>query len=202
MVDWLILIATDISKQSWPELAAVTAAVAYLIFAIKQSLWCWPMAAISTSIYTLIFWDVALLMESLLNVFYLAMAFYGFWQWRYGGNQKTGVSLKVWPWHKHVVAVSCLALLTVAVGYVMQTNTHASFAYLDSFTTVFAVFSTWLIAIKLVENWLYWVLINLLSAYLFSQKGLYLTTLLHSFYVVMSLYSYWLWNKEYQTQCH
>ena len=67
------------------EIVAVVLAIAYLVLAIRQSVWCWPCAFVSTGIYIVLFHEVALFMESALNAFYLAMAVYGFWVWTRGG---------------------------------------------------------------------------------------------------------------------
>ncbi|WP_153915401.1 nicotinamide riboside transporter PnuC [Shewanella sp. TC10] len=80
-------IQTAISEASamtgW-EAIAVILAIAYLVLAMRTNIWCWAAAFVSTAIYTVLFWKVSLLMESVLNVYYMAMAVYGFWLWRYG----------------------------------------------------------------------------------------------------------------------
>lgn len=68
---------------SW-EMVAVFLSVTYLILAIKQNLWCWVAAFISTLIYSILFFDASLLMDSALNIFYLIMAVYGWYSWKYG----------------------------------------------------------------------------------------------------------------------
>ena len=70
------------SSLPWLELVAMLLALAYVILAAKGSLWCWPAAFISTALYTVIFYDVLLLMDSALNVYYLVMAVYGYWIWQ------------------------------------------------------------------------------------------------------------------------
>lgn len=179
------------------EAVAVVLAVAYLLLAMRTSLWCWPAAFISTLIYTILFWKVALLMESLLNVFYMVMAIYGFWQWRWGGGDRhQGVEIHSWSLQRHLVVVAVTGVAALAIGYGMATYTHADLAYLDAATTCFAVVSTFMLAYKVLENWLYWVVIDLASIYLYVQKGFMLTSALFVAYVVLAAASYWLWRSR------
>ena len=74
------------AQASGWELLAVALAVAYLLLAVRQNRWCWAAAFASTAIFTVLFWNVQLLMQSALNVYYMVMAVYGWWHWRHGGR--------------------------------------------------------------------------------------------------------------------
>ncbi|GAA5217884.1 nicotinamide riboside transporter PnuC [Corallincola platygyrae] len=177
------------------ELVAVLLAIAYLVLAMKRSLWCWPAAFFSTLIYTMLFWHVALLMESALNVYYMAMAGYGLWMWQRDKADDGEVHVTRWPIHHHLIAVFLLSLVAVGTGWLMDNYSSADFAYLDAATTTFAVFTTYLVAAKVLENWLYWIVIDAVSIYLYSEKGLYLTALLFVFYVVLAVMGYNKWKQ-------
>ncbi|MBY5920714.1 nicotinamide riboside transporter PnuC [Ferrimonas balearica] len=196
--DWLQQAAAEAHALSGWEAVAVLLAIAYLLLAMRRNIWCWPAAAASTLIYTVLFWQVALLMESVLNVYYLAMAAYGFWQWRFGGRDGDGVPMVRWSLSTHLLIIGATALGALAVGYVMDNHTHADMAYLDAMTTCFAVVTTVMVARKVVENWLYWVVIDLASIYLYLEKGFYLTAGLFVFYVVMATVAYFQWRAQYQ----
>lgn len=186
------------------ELTAVLLALAYLLLVMRQNIWCWPAAFFSTMIYTVLFWDVALLMESALNGYYLLMAVYGWYCWTHGNtNDRLArndhlppLAISSWSLERHLVCIALLALLSGAVGYVMATYTHADFAYLDATTTVFSVFTTYLVAKKVLENWLYWVVIDVVSIYLYIHKGFYLTVVLFIAYTVLAIVGYLQWRKS------
>ena len=80
------VIDTFMAQSGW-EMAAVALGIAYLLLAMRQSNWCWPAAFGSTAIFSWLFWDVSLVMESALNVYYLVMAVYGWWAWRSGAER-------------------------------------------------------------------------------------------------------------------
>ena len=85
------------SELQWWEVLAVVLAVAYLLLAIRQNIWCWAAAAVSTSLYLYIMYEARLYMESALQLFYLAMAAYGWWQWRSGGEGGAELRVSTWP---------------------------------------------------------------------------------------------------------
>ncbi|WP_299789474.1 nicotinamide riboside transporter PnuC [uncultured Shewanella sp.] len=182
------------------EAVAVILAAGYLVLAMKGSIWCWFAAFFSTAIYTALFWKVSLLMESVLNVYYMAMAVYGFQQWSRGKQDEHGSTVISWSLTRHTQIIAVTAAISVAVGYLMSNHTQASYPYLDAATTCFAVMTTYLVAKKVLENWLYWVVIDLVSIYLYLQKGLMLTSLLFILYVGLAIGGYFLWRSSMREQ--
>ncbi|MBT1442940.1 nicotinamide riboside transporter PnuC [Shewanella sp. JM162201] len=177
--------------SAW-EGVAVLLALAYLLLAMKGSRWCWVAAFVSTAIYTVLFYKVALLMESVLNVYYMAMAVYGYWLWR-GGDAGT-LAVQSWGLKRHALLIGVTGAASLATGFVMANYTAASFPYLDAATTCFAVMTTFLVAKKVLENWLYWIVIDLVSIYLYLSKGLMMTSLLFVLYVGLAVAGYFVWR--------
>ncbi len=183
------------------EVVAVVLAIAYLVLAIKESSWCWYAAFVSTAIYTWLFWDVSLVMESLLNAYYMAMAIYGWWQWRRPNEQANEVRpIARWQAQHHLFAVVGVLALTGLSGYFLTANTGAQLPYLDSFTTWASVLTTYMVAKKVLENWLYWLFINACAIYLYVDRELYLTAMLFVSYEVMAVIGYIRWRTHYQAQ--
>ena len=184
---------------SW-EMVAVFLSVTYLLLAIKQNLWCWVAAFISTLIYTILFFDASLLMDSALNMFYLVMAIYGWYSWKYGNgiNKNEELEITTYGLNKNLKIIGTLIIVSLILGYIMANYTSADFAYLDTFTTVFAVFTTYTLTKKVLENWLYWIVIDSVSIYIYINKGFYLTAVLFAFYTVLAFIAYNNWKKEYE----
>ena len=184
------------------ELAATLLALAYVILALKQSLWCWPAALLSTVLFTHVMWQSALLSDALLQLYYAAMALYGWWRWqqlRQSTPDQRGPVYE-WPWQRHAVLIGITAAAGVALGAFMANYTQADFAYIDAQTTVFSVMATWLVARKLVSNWLYWVAIDAVSIFVYAQKHLYFLTGLFMLYTVIAIAGYFIWRSHYQQQ--
>jgi nicotinamide mononucleotide transporter len=178
------------------EVLAVIFAVAYLLLVIKESVWCWPAALVSTSIYIFLFFDVNLYMESGLQIFYIVMALYGWFLWRKHDDTSADLNITSWSKYQHLAALSLIAILVVISGLLLEKNTDAAYPWLDSFTTWAAVITTWMVTRKILENWLYWVVIDSVSIFLFIQRDLYLTALLFIFYVLLCFKGYKQWHSQ------
>ena len=198
MIEVINTIAHQLLQNSLLELLAVVFAVAYLVLAVRENSLCWYAAGISTLIFLFIFWDVKLYMESGLQIYYLAMAFYGWYQWR-GANRETA-SLRVSKWRakQHVIALALIATLTFISGSLLNSGTDANLPYLDSFTTWASVVTTFMVARKILENWFYWLVIDSVSIYLYFDRELYFTSLLFAIYIVIIFFGWFAWNRSYR----
>lgn len=185
------------AMSAW-EAAAVALGIAYLLLAMKESLWCWYAAFISTAIFLVLFWDVDLLMESGLQVYYLAMAVYGWWQWQRGGAAHTELTISSWGGRQHTIALLAVLLVSTASGALLEQFTNAALPYLDSFTTWGSILTTWMVTRKILENWLYWLVIDSVSIYLYLDRELYLTALLFAAYLIIVLFGYRKWLLHYR----
>lgn len=182
------------------ETVAVFLGIAYLLLAIRENSLCWYCAFFYTAIYVWIFGDVSLYMESALNVYYMAMAVYGWYQWQRGGQQQTGLQISRWSLVNHIFALGIILTATVISGYLLAGNTDARLPYLDSFTTWASVVTTVMVARKIIENWLYWMVIDAVSIYLYLDRGLYQTAGLFVLYIVLAVAGYLVWRKTYREQ--
>jgi len=180
------------------EIFAVIFAITYLILAVRQNILCWYAAFLSTAIYTFLYWDVSLYMESILNVYYLLMAIYG---WKNWNNKKDEIDLPIMEWsiNKHFISILIILFFTLVSGFLLN-NTEAARPYLDSFTTWGSVFTTYMVTQKILSNWLYWFVINGVGIFLNIDKDLYLTALLLLSYQVISILGFINWRKSYYEQ--
>lgn len=182
------------------ETTAVVLSIAYLVLAMRQSQWCWYAAAGSTLIYSWLFFDVSLLMESALNVYYLGMAIFGWWSWRTGKNQTPELPIKSWGLKQHLFAIGGVSGLTLVSGYLLSNNTDAVMPYLDSFTTWGAVLTTWMVTRKVLENWLYWIVVDGLAIILYVDREYYLTAVLMVVYIILVIIGWFSWLPQYRQQ--
>ena len=184
------------SALSIAEAAGVVLAVAYLVLAIRQNMLCWAAASMSSLIYMVVFYSALLYMESALQIFYAAMAVYGWYQWRYAGDDGAGVRIHTWTITRHVQVIAGIAVTAVLAGWIMS-KTDAAFPYADALTTVAAIVTTFMVARKVLENWAYWFVIDSISVYLYVARELYLTALLFVFYLVLIVIGYRRWRRDY-----
>ena len=182
------------------ETLAVALGISYLLLAMRENSLCWYCAFFSTAIYVYIFGDVSLYMESALNVYYMGMAVYGWLQWQKGGANHSGVKIVRWTAKHHIVCILVILIASVISGYLLSVNTDARLPYLDSFTTWASVLTTVMVARKVLENWLYWIVINSVSIYLYIDRDLDQTAAMFTLYLVLSVLGYVAWKKNYVLQ--
>lgn len=175
------------------EIAAVILAIAYLVLAIRENRWCWPAGIASALLYGGVFQGAGLYMQAWLQLFYAAMGGYGWWAWRPGADGAALLAIQRWPATRHAVALAVIGLLTLASGGLLARHTAAASPYLDSLVTWSALLATWMVARKLLENWLYWFVIDALTLGLVLAQGLYPTAGLFALYLMLVIIGWRRW---------
>lgn len=187
---------TDVAAA---EAAGVVLAIAYLVLAIRQNILCWVAAFASSLLYLVVFFGARLYMESALQIFYAAMAVYGYLQWKYGGAAHAGVRISTWSARQHSLALAVIAIASGSIGWIMS-RTDAAFPFVDSFTTVAAIVTTFMVARKVLENWLYWFVIDGISVIIYIARGLELTAALFIVYLVLIVVGFRRWWLDWRAQ--
>ena len=190
-------IINSLSALSGWEVFASVLGIGYIIFAAKESQWCWPLAFLSTLIYTVIFWKGQLPMQAMLNFYYMAMAIYGYKLWQKQGkaNQTTVINRLSWPQQFAFFILG--SLLTFATANYLISIEASQSPYLDAGVTVFSMLNTILMARKVLQNWLYWIVIDAAAIVLYAQTGYYATIVMFTIYLVLALLGYISWMKLY-----
>lgn len=184
------------------EAAGVVFSLAYLVLAVRESLWCWPAAFVSSVLTVVVMAGAKLYAEAVLNVFYAAMALYGYWQWRFGGRAagRASLPIRTWPWRSHALAIGGTLLAAAGVGWWLANHTGAAFPYADAFVTVGSVVTTYMVARKVLENWPYWLVIDSLATYLYLQRELYLYVGLFLVYLALVVVGWYAWQRDWRAQ--
>ena len=156
MNSWIQSVLVAAQSMSLLELTAVIFAMAYLLLAVRENVLCWFFALLSTAIYTYLFWDVSLLMESALNVYYMFMAVYGWRQWTSGDSSSESgtqsLAVQSMTARQHGLVIFTIAILCAVSGYLLSEYSSAAWPYVDSFTTWASVITTYLVARKYLQN--------------------------------------------------
>ena len=147
--------------QNWLEITAVIFAILYLVLAVKQNILCWTAGIISSILYFFIMQTAGLYMEAYLQVFYVAMGIYGWSQWRLSDANHSSFVVNTWSKYEHLSAISIILVLSLLSGFLLERFTDAALPFLDAFVTWGAVVATYMVAKKLLENWIYWFVIDL-----------------------------------------
>ena len=175
------------------ESVAVFFSILYVILATQESIWCWGAAVIRVSLYIYICFFAQLSAETGLQVFYLLMAFYGYYIWN---KKEQSLQISEWSIGKHFFIITIGAILTFLLGFYTSIYTSAKMPIIDSFTTIFSVFATYMVVKKILGNWLYWIVIDIVSIYLYYSRDLHLTSLLFIAYTIIAISGYLSWIKK------
>ena len=178
------------------ECVAVVFSILYIILAAKENIWCWGAGVISASLYIYICLFAQLYSQTGLQIFYLFMAFYGYYHWN---KKEQSLQIIEWSIGKHLFILAIGSILTFLMGFYFTTYTNAKIPIVDSFTTVFSIFATYMVAKKILGNWLYWIVIDTVAAYLYFSAELHLTSLLFVSYAIIAIFGYFSWMKKIKT---
>ena len=174
------------------ETVAVIFSLLYVYLAAHQNNLCWLAAVISVSLYIYICFNAKLYAETVLQVFYFLMAIYGFYSWKKNNSQ---LQISTWPIKKHLFIIFLGTILTFLLGFIFSNYTDAEMPLVDSFTTVFSVFATYMVVKKILSNWLYFIIIDIISTYLYFSRDLHLTSLLFLLYTFIAVAGFIKWNR-------
>jgi nicotinamide mononucleotide transporter len=118
------------------------------------------------------------------------MAIYGYYNW----NKNDGdLQITQWATGKHLLLILVGAIITFLMGFYFTTYTDSKMPIVDSFTTTFSIIATYMVTKKILENWLYWIVIDAVSVYLYFNRELHLTSLLFIAYTIIAIIGYFTW---------
>jgi nicotinamide mononucleotide transporter len=154
----------------------------------------WPLAILSSLLYLLVFWEARLYGDASLQVLFIGVAAWGWWQWRHG-RQASGEAIAV----HHLsprgrgAALLAMALLWPAFGLMLGRFTDTDVPWWDAFPTAGSVIATVLLGRKCVENWPAWLVVNLVAIGLFAYKALWLTVGLYALFALLAAVGWRAW---------
>jgi nicotinamide mononucleotide transporter len=180
---------------NWIEITAVFLAILYLVLAVKQNILCWICGIISSILYFFIMRSAGLYMEAYLQIFYVFMGLYGWSQWQKAPKNNVNFEVNTWSQSQHFIALSIILILSFLSGTLLRNFTDAALPFMDALVTWGAVVATYMVAKKLLENWIYWLVIDSISILLFISRDLWLTAFLFCIYIVIIIFGYRLWSK-------
>ena len=176
------------------ELLAVVLSLAMVVCNVRVNVTAWPLAIAASLLYFVLFWHSRLYGEAGLQLFFVAVASWGWWQWL-RGHSADGAALRV-RWLSHRARWRLLGAVALAwplLGGVLRHATDSDVPWWDALPTAASLAGQWLLGRKYVENWAVWAAVNTVSVGLFAWKGLWLTVLLYALFLLMSLWGWRAW---------
>tara|TARA_R110002020_G_scaffold291063_1_gene506501 strand:+ start:4255 stop:4998 length:744 start_codon:yes stop_codon:yes gene_type:complete len=189
-------IREGLAAMTWLEAIAVFFGIASVIYSMREHIWVYPTGIISTLIYVWICLQYKLYADMGINAYYFSMSIFGWYVWTHPKEGKAELPvtwLKPSGW---AVSLGIFVLSYVVLVYVLVNFTDSDVPYWDSFTTSSAFVGMWLMAKKKVENWIFWILTDLVAVPLYFYKGLILTSFQYLFFTVLAIIGLIAWIKS------
>lgn len=177
------------------ELISFTLAGTMVLLTIRQNHWAWLFAIVSSATYAVVFYDARLYGDMALQFVFIAAAVWGWYEWLRGGENHG--TLKVSQLAPAGIAASVLGWVAAfgAVAMILSTFTDSDVAYADAFLTAGSLVGQVLMARKKVENWIVWIIVDVLYVGLYVYKDLMLTAILYAVFVVMAVQGLRVWRR-------
>ena len=192
-------ILDQLVQQSPMDWTILITALLYVILAAKESLWCWFFGIISCSLWAYASYQGQLYADAVLQLFYVAISFWGIYQWQFSQKEDVKQELKVTElkWKQHLQIILLGILISLPFGYCLEEYTYAAATYLDSMTSVFAIMATFMVARKILSNWLYWIVIDGIYIYLYWSREMELFAFIMVIYIFIAIFGYFNWRKDF-----
>jgi nicotinamide mononucleotide transporter len=195
MISWL--------GTHYVEILGVILSILYLNFSIRQNILLWPLGIASALIYMVVFFQSKFYADMGLNAYYVVISIYGWILWSKGREDK-GKKLPVsrLGWRTALVLLLITAAAFGIIGLILERYTDSPVPYWDAFTTALSFTATWMLARKILENWILWIIVDAVSMGLYFYRGLYPTLVLFAIYTTMAVIGYLKWRRSYESQRH
>lgn len=189
MINWI--------TSNWLELFGVVSTIVYLVLSIRQSIWLWPLGALSSAIYIAVYFANKFYADMGLQTYYLIISIYGFVVWLAHKNRE-GRELAVsrTTARQWLVLGIITAAIWGALYAILTLFTDSPVPIGDSFTTALAITATWMLTRKMIEQWLVFIVADAVSVALYFTRSMPLTAFLYIIYTTMAVVGYLKWRKE------
>jgi nicotinamide mononucleotide transporter len=183
--------------MSWTEVLGFALALVMVVCSIRELHWSWPLAIVSSILYFFVFKDSLLYAEASLQIVFAVLALWGWWQWmRRGEGDAPALHIQRLSRRGWWLCALALALLWPALAWGLMHYTDSDVPWWDALPTALSLIGQALLGRKLIENWLVWLVVNVISVGLFAYKGLWLTCLLYAIFIAMSVAGWREWQKR------
>ncbi len=190
-----------LAQLSYVEGVAVVTSFLCVWFYTRQNVWSWPLAIVSAVLYIFVFFQARFYAQMVLQGVYIIISIYGWYQWLYGGAQHSALKVSRVTRATALVLAGIVVVGTGVVAYVLATyTTHAAIPFWDALTTVMSLTAQWMLAKKILENWLVWIVADIIYVGMFVYQGLYLTAILYAGFWVLAILGFLAWRKSMRAE--
>lgn len=176
------------------ELVAVLFGIVSVYLSTRENIWSWPTALVNVSLFFALFYRSGLYSDTGLQVVYFVLSIYGWYEWLYGGANRTAISVSRTTRKTWMVLCAIGVVAWAVLGSVTSRLPGTALPYVDAATTTVSLLAQWMMTRKLLENWAIWIAVDVVYIGMFIFKGLYLTAFNYGIYLALALLGYITWK--------
>ena len=177
------------------ESAAVLFGIVSVYLSVREKVASWPTAIVNVTLYIFVFQRARLYADMALQVVYIGISIYGWYEWLHGGRGKSALAVSRGTRRLAAVLAGIGLVAAALLGTLLARYTNAALPYLDATTTTTSLIAQWMMARKILENWIVWVAVDVVYIGMFLYKSLVLTAGLYAVFLVLSLMGYFQWKR-------
>ena len=178
------------------EAIAVVFGIVSVYLSVRENIWSWPTAIVNVTLYIFVFQRARLYADMALQVVYIGISLYGWYEWLHGGRGKSRLAVSRGTRRLAAVLAGIGIVAAALLGTLLARYTNAALPYLDATTTTTSLIAQWMMARKILENWIVWVAVDVVYIGMFLYKSLVLTAGLYAVFLVLSLMGYFQWRRS------
>lgn len=181
------------------EYIGVILGLAQLICEFRVSIWLWPLSIAMPLCYILVYYNAGLYADVVICIYYVLAGAYGWMYWAVKGKNKSEHKISKIPNSKIYQLLIMMMLCMVVVIYLLNRYTDSNIVFWNSLAFSLSAIALWMLSRRYVEQWLVWVIVDLINCCIYFSKELYPTAILFGIYSVMALFGYMKWLKIMRT---
>ena len=182
--------------MTWIEILGFVTGAVSVAFAVRESAWNWPVGIANNVFFFILFWKAKLYADALLQVVYVIISIYGWWNWLRGGAGHSKLPVTKTRARTGLLLFLVTALSTAAMTFVLHRFTDSQVPLWDGVTTALSLTAQYMLSSKLLENWWVWMTADVIYILLYCYKSLYLTGILYAVFFAMCIAGYAGWRRS------
>lgn len=186
--------------SNYIEILATITGLIYLIYSVKGNILLWVFGLITSLLYVFVFYQAKIYADMGVNIYYVIISIYGWIHWSKSMNNTKELPVIKINFRMGLMLLLTSILIFVLIAFVLKKFTDSDIAFWDAFTTSLSVIATWMLARKILEHWIIWIVVDAVSVGLYVYKGLYPTVFLFIVYSSLAIMGYIEWHKKWKTQ--
>ena len=186
----------------WLDILTTILGLAYIWLEYRASIALWFIGIVMPALDIYLYWSHGLYGDAGMACYYTIAAIYGYIAWKWGKGEKRELPITHMPLRLYLPVAVFFFVAWAATYYILVTWTNSTVPVLDSFTNALSFVGLWALARKYIEQWWFWILVDMVCCILYVQKGIPFKAGLYGLYVVIAIAGYFKWKTMMNTSAY